>query len=46
MFSEEKLSQAGQKTNKVLVKPLFTQIHLMVLNIKKTTLVNCTLKCS
>ena len=46
MFSEEKLSHAGQKTNKVLVKTLFTQIHLTVLNIKKTASVNCTLKCS
>ena len=35
MFSEEKLSQAGQKTNKVFVKNLFTQTHLRVLNIKK-----------
>ena len=35
MFSEEKLSQAGQKTNKVLVKNLFTQTHLTVLYIKK-----------
>ena len=35
MFSEEKLSQAGQKTNKVLVKNLVTQTHLTVLNIKK-----------
>ena len=32
---EEKLSQAGQKTNKVLVKNLFTQTHLTDLNIKK-----------
>ena len=32
MFSEEKLSQAGQKTNKALVKNIFTQTHLTVLN--------------
>ena len=35
IFSEEKLSQAGQKTSKVLVKNLFTQAQLTVLNIKK-----------
>ena len=35
MFSEEKLSQAGQKTNKVIVKNLFTQTHCTNLNIKK-----------
>ena len=35
MFSEEKLSQAGQKIKKVLVKNLFTQTHLTVLNVKK-----------
>ena len=32
MFSEEKLSQTMQKTNEVLVKNLFTQTHLTVLN--------------
>ena len=32
MFSGEKLSLAGQKTNKVLVKNLFTQTQLMVVN--------------
>ena len=41
MFSEEKLSQAGQKTNKVLVKSLFTQTRLTDLNIK-----NCISKLS
>ena len=35
MFSEEKLPQAGQKANKVMIKSLFTLTHLMVLNIKK-----------
>ena len=35
MFPEEKLSQEGQKTNKVLVKNLYTQTHLTALNIKK-----------
>ena len=35
MFPEEALSQGGQKTNKVLVKNLFTQTHSTVLNIKK-----------
>ena len=32
MFLEDKLSQAGQRTNIVLVKNLFTQTHLSVLN--------------
>ena len=36
MFSEEKLSQVGQKANEVLAKNLFTQTHLKDLNIKKT----------
>ena len=44
MFSEEKMSYTGQKTNKVLVKNLFTQKHLMILNTKKTAKVNCVLK--
>ena len=35
MFSEEKLSQARQKLNKVLVKYLFTQTQLTILNKKK-----------
>ena len=35
MFPDETLSQGGQKTNKVLVKNLFTQAHYTVLNIKK-----------
>ena len=35
MFSEEKLSQAGQQINKVMIKNHFTLTHLMVLNIKK-----------
>ena len=34
MFSEDKLSHAGQKNNKVLVQKLFTQIYLTVLNTK------------
>ena len=41
MFSEEKLSQPGQKTNKGLVKNVFTQKHFKVLNIAKTAKVNC-----
>ena len=32
MFSEDKLPQAGKKTNKVLVKNVLTQTILMVLN--------------
>ena len=35
MFSEEKLSQAGQKNNKVMVQILFTQMHRTVWNMKK-----------
>ena len=35
MFSEEKLSQAGQKNNKVMVQILFTQTHRTVWNMKK-----------
>ena len=41
MFPEEKLSQAEQKINKVLVKNLSTQTHLTVLKIK-----NCISKLS
>ena len=37
MFSEEKLSQAGQKNYKVLVQNLFTRRNLTALNIKATT---------
>ena len=40
--SEEKLSKAEHKTNKVLVKNFFTQTHLTILNIKK----NCISKLS
>ena len=40
-FSEEKLSQAGQKNNKALISIFFTQTHLTVLNIK-----NCISKWS
>ena len=46
MFSEGKLSQARQKTNKVVVQNLFTQTHLTVLNIKKTAQINCLLRWS
>ena len=35
MFSEEKLCQARQKLNKVLVKYLFTQTQLTIVNKKK-----------
>ena len=35
MFSEEKLSQAGQKNNKALTQNLFTQTHRTVWNMKK-----------
>ena len=35
MFSEEKLSKAGQKNKKDLLKNLLTQTPLTVLNIKK-----------
>ena len=42
MFSEEKLSQTLQKSSKILVKNLFTQTHLTVLNIKG----NCISKLS
>ena len=35
MFLEEKPSHAWQKTNKVSVKSLFTQVRLRILNIKK-----------
>ena len=41
MFSEEGLSQAGQKVNKLLVKNPFTRAHVTVLNIK-----NCRSKLS
>ena len=34
MFSEEKLSQAGQKTTKYFYK-IFLQTHLTAFNIKK-----------
>ena len=38
MFSEDKMSQTGQKNQKVLIKNLFTQTHLTVLNaIKRKT---------
>ena len=35
IFSEEKLSQAGQKNNEVLVKYLFTKTHFTVLKLHK-----------
>ena len=34
MYSEEKLSQAGQKNKKALEKSIFTKTHLTVLEIK------------
>ena len=35
MFSEEKLSQAGQENNKLLVWNLFTETHFRDLNVTK-----------
>ena len=35
MFSDEKLSQTGQKTTKYWYNVFFIQAHLTVLNIKK-----------
>ena len=43
MFSGKKLPQVGLKTKRVLVKNIFTQTHLTVLNIKNN---NCIGKLS
>ena len=45
MFSEEKLSQTGQK-NKVYIGISFLLTHLPALNFKKTGKINYLVKCS